>query len=66
VHAEQIQEPADNPLEEPQLAIPEEPIIEGGILSENAETQLEPRSAVENTNSFPFNDLPPDGDCIPY
>jgi len=56
---ETLEEPGD----EPELAIPEEPPIEGGILSEKTKTDLEPRAIVDTSDSLPFDDLPPHANC---
>ena len=59
VHGEVLEEPRN----EPDLVIPEEPRVEGGILLEKPESQIEPRTA---SDSFPsFNDLPPSAECTP-
>lgn len=44
--------------------LPEEPPIEGGILSGSSETRLESRPS-ENLHSLPYDDSPTDGNCIP-
>ena len=55
----------DTPIEENEEPIeiqglPDEPPIEGGILSSSPETQLETR---ENLDSLPYDESPIEGDC---
>jgi hypothetical protein len=54
----------EEPRENLELEIPEEPVVEGGLLSEKAGTQLEPRTAVDTSETFPFDDIPPNAECI--
>jgi len=43
--------------------LPEEPLVQGGILLQSPETHLEPRPSPENLDSLPYDDSPVDGNC---
>ena len=44
--------------------LPEEPLVQGGILSQSVETHLEPRPTQENLESLPFDDTTFEGSSI--
>ena len=63
VQGEQVEVEEDVPAADIQ-GLPEEPPVQGGILSTSSETQLEPRLS-ENLESLPYDDSPRDGNCTP-